>query len=158
MDEKLVELGEDPKRRATHRETPINFRAWARVVQDEGHRFLDGLMSRGVPLGVRGEIPFIPQVYDKKDKEEKEEDFHGWEEPEASFSHRSNFGSAISQREKVKNIVHSEVARGWIKKLRSREAEAKFGRDLQLASLRAVLKTLPGKKSGLCTMAHMVFL
>lgn len=56
MDEKLVELGENPKRRSTDRETPINFRrvqAWAKVVQDEDHRFLDGLMSKGVPLGVR---------------------------------------------------------------------------------------------------------
>ena len=143
MDERLVELGEDPKRKATDRETPINFRrvqAWARVVQDEDYRFLDGLMSRGVPLGVRGEIPFIPQVYDKKDKEEKEEDFHGWEEPEVSFSHRSNYGSAISHLEKVKSIVHSEVAKGWIKKITRKEAEAKFGRDLQLASLGAVPK------------------
>ena len=143
MDEKLVELGEDPKRRSRDRETPINFRrvqAWAKVVQDEDHRFLDGLMSKGVPLGVRGEIPFLPQVYDKKAREEKEEDFHGWDEQEDGFSHRSNYGSAISHIEKVEAIVLSEVKKGWIQKITKKEAEAKFGRDLQLASLGAVPK------------------
>eukprot|EP00434_Breviolum_minutum_P043149 symbB.v1.2.038446.t1/scaffold5913.1/size22488/1 len=143
MDEKLVELGEDPKRRSMDRETPINFRrvqAWAKVVQDEDHRFLHGLMSKGVPLGVRGEIPFLPQVYDKKAKEEKEEDFHGWDEQEDGFSHRSNYGSAISHIEKVEAIVLSEVKKGWIQKITKKEAEEKFGRDLQLASLGAVPK------------------
>ena len=66
MDERLVSLGLDPGRKESDRRTPINFRrvkAWAEAVEDEDFQFLDGLLKRGVPLGVRGEIPWVSNVY-----------------------------------------------------------------------------------------------
>ena len=76
MDERLISLGLDPRSRESDRKTPINFRrvkAWAEAVEDEDYRFLERLLRRGVPLGVRGEIPWVSRVYDKKVKDEKEE-------------------------------------------------------------------------------------
>ena len=60
LDELVVRLGKDPARRPTDRATAIGFRtfkAWAELLGDQDHQFLEGLVRRGVPLGVRGEIP-----------------------------------------------------------------------------------------------------
>lgn len=68
LDELVVRLGKDPARRPTDRATAIGFRrvkAWAEL----DHQFLEGLVRRGVPLGVRGEIPLVPAVYDRKKSE-----------------------------------------------------------------------------------------
>ena len=143
MDAKVASLGFDPRRQTGDRSTPINFRrvkAWAEAVEDEDCRFLEGLLSKGVPLGVRGEIPWISQVYDKKPKEEKEEGVMMWDEPEQPGDPRSNYGSAISHMDQVREIVEAEVEKGWIKKMPKEEAEKRFGGDLQLASLGAVPK------------------
>ena len=143
MDRRLLSLGVDPRRRGSDRATPINFRrlkAWAEVTEDEDFRFLDGLLERGVPLGVRGEIPWISQVYDKKPKDEKEEEFGRWEEKGEGVDPRSNYSSAVSHMKKVRDIVESEVEKGWIKRMSKKEAGEVFGDDLQLASLGAVPK------------------
>ena len=143
MDAKVASLGFDPRRQSGDRSTPINFRrvkAWAEAVEDEDCRFLEGLLSKGVPLGVRGEIPWISQVYDKKSKEEKEEGVMMWDEPEQPGDPRSNYGSAISHMDQVREIVEAEMEKGWIKKMPKEEAEKRFGGDLQLASLGAVPK------------------
>ena len=143
MDAKVASLGFDPRRQSGDRSTPINFRrvkAWAEAVEDEDCRFLEGLLSKGVPLGVRGEIPWISQVYDKKPKEEKEEGVMMWDEPEQPGDPRSNYGSAISHMDQVREIVEAEMEKGWIKKMPKEEAEKRFGGDLQLASLGAVPK------------------
>ena len=41
-------------------------------MEDQDCQFLEGLTKRGVPLGVRGEIPLVPAVYDRKEKGEQE--------------------------------------------------------------------------------------
>ena len=143
MDERLVSMGFDPKRRTSDRSTPINFRrlkAWAEVVEDEDCRFLEGLLTKGVPLGVRGEIRWISQVYDKKPQGEKDEEVWRWDEKESGAESRSNYSSAVSHMEKVKEVVETEVKKGWILRMSRKEAEEKFGGDLQLASLGAVPK------------------
>ena len=143
MDERLVALGLDPRRRKSDRSTPINFRrlkAWAEIVEDEDFRFLGGLLTRGVPLGVRGEIPWISQVYDKKPQGEKDEEIWRWDDRESGVEPRSNYGSAVSHMEKVREVVEIEVRKGWILRMAKKEAEEKFGGDLQLASLGAVPK------------------
>ena len=143
MDERLISLGLDPSSRESDRKTPINFRrvkAWAEAVEDEDYRFLEGLLSRGVPLGVRGEIPWVSRVYDKKVKDEKEELAWGWDEMEPKVELRSNYGSALAHMDKVQAVVEAEVEKGWIKKISLAEAEKMFGKDLQLASLGAVPK------------------
>ncbi len=61
MDQVLKGLGCFPERKAKDRSTAINFRrvqAFAKLMEDEDTSFLEGLASTGVPLGVRGEIPF----------------------------------------------------------------------------------------------------
>ena len=143
MDERLVSLGLDPGRKESDRRTPINFRrvkAWAEAVEDEDFQFLDGLLKRGVPLGVRGEIPWVSNVYDKKVKEEKEEMIWGWDESDPLAEPRTNYGSATAHMAKVQAIIESEVEKGWIKRIPLSEAEKEFGRGLQLASLGAVPK------------------
>ena len=109
MDKVLDELGYDSARRESDRCTAINFRrvqACAKILGDEDSLFLDGLAATGVPLGVRGEIPWVPEVYDRKEKGEKEEMGPQWcaevgEEP------RSNYGSAIAH----KAIAHKDSGR-----------------------------------------------
>ena len=143
MDRRLLSLGVDPKRRESDRATPINFRrlkAWAEVTEDEDFRFLDSLLERGVPLGVRGEIPLISQVYDKKPKGEKDEELGLWEEKGEGGDPRSNYSSAVTHMKKVRDIVEAEVEKGWIKRMSKKEAVEVFSDDLQLASLGAVPK------------------
>ena len=142
IDAVLRNLGYSPDRREGDRKTAINFRrvqAFAKVTKDEDITFLEGLASAGVPLGVRGEIPHVPEVYDKKEKGEREESTPQWggevgEEP------RSNYGSAIAHLEKVKRIVKEEEEKGWIKKVSLQEARRIYGSDVQVASLGAVPK------------------
>ena len=142
IDAVLRNLGYSPDRREGDCRTAINFRrvqAFAKVTKDEDITFLEGLASTGVPLGVRGEIPHVPEVYDKKEKGEREESTPQWggevgEEP------RSNYGSAIAHLEKVKRIVKEEEEKGWIKKVSLQEARRIYGSDVQVASLGAVPK------------------
>ena len=142
MDKVLEELGYDSARRESDRCTAINFRrvqACAKILGDEDSLFLDGLAATGVPLGVRGEIPWVPEVYDRKGKGEKEEMGPQWcaevgEEP------RSNYGSAIAHKEKVRKIVEEEERKGWIKRVSLQKAREVHGSDVQVASLGAVPK------------------
>ena len=65
IDAVLRNLGYSPDRREGDRRTAINFRrvqAFAKVTKDEDITFLEGLASTGVPLGVRGEIPHVPEL------------------------------------------------------------------------------------------------
>ena len=143
LDELVVRLGKDPTRRPTDRATAIGFRrakAWAELLGDEDHRFLEGLVRRGVPLGVRGEIPLVPAVYDRKEKGEQEPPRDVWEEEAEPSEPRTNYRSAIDHLEKVKSIIQAEIEKGWIRRLPLEEAYQKFGRDVQIASLGAVPK------------------
>ena len=57
LDEKVRSLGKDPRRKPDDRDTVINFRrlkAWAQILEDEDHLFLEGVASLGVPLGFKG--------------------------------------------------------------------------------------------------------
>ena len=143
LDELVVKLGKDPARKPTDRKTAIGFRrvkAWAELLGDQDHQFLEGLVRRGVPLGVRGEIPLVPAVYDRKEKGEDEFSRDVWEEEVEAPEPRSNYRSAIDHLEKVKGIVQAEIEKGWIRRIPLQEAYRKFGRDVQVASLGAVPK------------------
>ena len=142
MDEILERLGYKPHRRKSDRTTAINFRrvrAFAQVVGDEDSVFLEGLVSTGVPLGVRGEIPHVAEVYDRKEKGEKEEGESGWDKDDDPEP-RSNYGSATAHMDKVQAIVEEEERKGWIKKVSLEEAKRMYGSDVQVASLGAVPK------------------
>ena len=142
MDEILERLGYKPHRRKSDRTTAINFRrvrAFAQVVGDEDSAFLEGLVSTGVPLGVRGEIPHVAEVYDRKEKGEKEEGESGWDKDDDPEP-RSNYGSATAHMDKVQAIVEEEERKGWIKKVSLEEAKRMYGSDVQVASLGAVPK------------------
>ena len=143
LDELVVRLGKDPTRRPTDRATAVGFRrakAWAELLGDEDHQFLEGLVRRGVPLGVRGEIPLVPAVYDRKEKGEQEPPRDVWEEEAEPSEPRTNYRSAMDHLEKVKSIIQAEIEKGWIRRLPLEEAYQKFGRDVQIASLGAVPK------------------
>ena len=69
LDEVVRRLGQDPGRLEDDVPSEIAFRrllAWGRIVEDADHRFIEDMAGTGVPLGVRGEIPWIEAVYDKK--------------------------------------------------------------------------------------------
>lgn len=60
LDERVLSLGKDPRRKGQDRETAINFRrlkAWAQLTEDEDWMFLEGVASLGVCLGVRSGSP-----------------------------------------------------------------------------------------------------
>ena len=142
IDKALKDLGFFPDRREKDRDTAINFRrvqAFAKVTEDEDTAFLEGLAATGVPLGVRGEIPHVPEVYDKKEKGEKEDSGFVWD-GEVDEEPRSNYGSAVAHLDKVKKIVEDEEKKGWIKKMSLQEARSRYGSDVQVASLGAVPK------------------
>ena len=142
MDNLLVKLGKDPRRKATDRSTEINFRrlkALAEIVEDEDHSYLAPLVARGVPLGVRGEIGRIPAVYDQKSKNEDDQRPLSWDE-EMKHVDRSNYKSATSHMELVKSHILEDVKKGWIVGLSRDEALRRFGDELQIASLGAVPK------------------
>ena len=69
LDEVVRRLGQEPSRLEDDVPSEIAFRrllAWGRIVEDADHRFIEDMAGTGVPLGVRGEIPWIEAVYDKK--------------------------------------------------------------------------------------------
>ena len=146
LDRGVTKLGKDPSRKEHDRSTAINFRrlkAWAEILEDEDHFFLGGLIRTGVPLGVRGEIPWIPQAYDKKEKAEKDETFQTWDDKVEDLdgdSFRTNYKSATSHLPKVKRIIEEEERKGWIKRLPLKEAKRIYHGDLQIASLGATTK------------------
>ena len=144
LDEKVRSLGKDPRRKPDDRDTVVNFRrlkAWAQILEDEDHLFLEGVASLGVPLGVRGEIPWVSRVYDRKEKGEKDEaGLHSWVEDSPGETLRDNYSSATSHLDKVKKIVEEEEKKGWIKRMPLSEAKEIYGEDLQVASLGAVPK------------------
>ena len=143
LDELVKKLGKDPSRKASDRDTVIGFRrvkAWAELVEDQDWQFLEGLAKRGVPLGVRGEIPLVPAVYDRKEKGEQEPLGSLWGEEDGRPEHRSNYSSAVTHIEKVKKVVEAEIEKGWIRRIPMEEAYQKFGKEVQVASLGAVPK------------------
>ena len=143
LDELVKKLGKDPSRKASDRDTVIGFRrvkAWAELVEDQDCQFLEGLAKRGVPLGVRGEIPLVPAVYDRKEKGEQEPLGSLWDEEDGRPEHRSNYSSAVTHIEKVKKVVEAEIEKGWIRRIPMEEAYQKFGKEVQVASLGAVPK------------------
>lgn len=69
IDSFLVELGEDPTKRSSDRETEINMRrlmAVAACLGDEDFAYLDEMASRGVAIGVDVELPRVPKVFEEK--------------------------------------------------------------------------------------------
>lgn len=70
LDNAVLRMKKDPRRKEQDRSSAINFRrlkAWAELLGDEDSLFLGGVARTGVPLGVRGEIPLIQPVYDRKE-------------------------------------------------------------------------------------------
>lgn len=96
LDQVVTSLGKHPGRRQGDRETDIQFRrlkAWAELVEDEDHTFLHALASRGVPVGARGEIGRVAEVYDAKIKGEQDGAPSSWED-DFRASDRDNYRSA----------------------------------------------------------------
>ena len=142
LDEVVVALGKKPGRREGDRDTEIQFRrlkAWAELVEDEDHSYLHGLAARGVPVGARGEIGKIGEVYDSKIKGEPEGSLPAWEE-DFQGSDRDNYRSATEHLDKVKLHIEEDIKKGWIVEMSREEAERRFGDELQIASLGAVPK------------------
>ena len=125
MDQLLVGLGFDPHRRSTDRSSEIHFRrlrAWAEVVQDPDSKFLEGMAATGVPLGARGEIPWVSSVYNKREKKEAEDQPARWEDSDL-HEFRGNYTSAKEHIEKVRAHVESDLEKGWTVKVTLGEAK-----------------------------------
>lgn len=142
LDEVVVALGKKPERRKGDRKTEIQFRrlkAWAELVEDEDHTYLHAMASRGVPVGARGEIGRVSDVYDPKVKGESEGHPPTWEE-EFQQSDRDNYRSATEHLDKVRLHIEEDIKKGWVIEMSREEAERRFGDELQIASLGAVPK------------------
>ena len=142
LDQLVVSLGKKPGRRKGDRDTEIHFRrlkAWAELVEDEDHLYLHTMAARGVPIGARGEIGRISEVYDPKTKGDVEVTPPVWGEDFQS-SERDNYRSATEHLDKVKKHVEEDVKKGWVVQMSKEEAEKKFKDELQIASLGAVPK------------------
>ena len=138
----LDSFGVAPQRKPGDRRSEIHFRrlrAWAEVVQDPDSKFLEGMASTGVPLGTRGEIPWVSAVYDKRERKGSEDPAARWEETDFQ-EYRGNYTSAKDHMEKVRSHVESDLEKGWMVKVTLEEARRKYGDELQVASLRAVPK------------------
>ena len=149
MDGLVSKLGKDPRRKSSDRVTEINFRrlkALADLVEDEDHSYLSTMASRGVPLGVRGEVGRVDLVYDPKVKNEGDARPPEWED-DMKLTDRSNYKSATSHLEMVKEHILDDAKKGWIVEMSREEAEKKFGDELQIASLGAVPKD-PRRQGG----------
>ena len=142
VDGLAIKLGKNPRRKTSDRVTEINFRrlkALAELVEDEDHAYLATMASRGVPLGVRGEIGKVTSAYDPKMKNEEDSRPPAWEE-EMKLADRSNYKSATAHLEMVKEHILDDAEKGWIVEMSREEAVRKFGDELQIASLGAVPK------------------
>ena len=142
LDDLVKGLGKDPGRKKGDRDVEINVRrlkAWAELSGDEDFVYLGALASRGVPLGVRGEIGRVPSIYDPKSKNEEDSIPAGWDEDMVQTD-RDNYASAKSHLELVKSHIEEDVKKGWIIKMSKEEASRRFGDELQIASLGAVPK------------------
>ena len=142
LDEVVKSLGKDPSRKEGDRCTEINFRrlrAWSELVEDEDDRYLSSLASKGVPLGARKEIGRVTAAYDSKGKDDDDRVPAEWDE-DFEQSRRDNYASATSHMERVKFHVEEDIGRGWVAPMPLREAQLRYGEELQIASLGAVPK------------------
>ena len=143
LDEVVVGLGKQVKRRDDDRSSEIHFRrlaAWAEIFEDEDCRYLSSMASRGVPLGTRSEIGRVTAAYDAKSKEEEDKlPAHGWVE-DFEHSHRDNYISATAHLDMVRKHIEEDIEKGWISSLSLEEAKRTYGEELQIASLGAVPK------------------
>eukprot|EP00434_Breviolum_minutum_P020185 symbB.v1.2.017800.t1/scaffold1394.1/size200789/23 len=142
VDSLATKLGKNPRRKTNDRVTEINFRrlkALAELVEDEDHTYLATMASRGVPLGVRGEIGKVTSAYDLKTKNEEDSRPPAWEE-EMKLADRSNYKSATAHLEMVKEHILDDAKKGWVVEMSREEAVRRFGDELQIASLGAVPK------------------
>ena len=133
--------GFKPKRREGDVQTEISYRhlqAWALLVEDADSHFLADVASTGVPLGVRGEVPWVQAVYEKKGNDSAPV---MWEEDSGVDPVlRDNYASAKDHMTKVKEHVEEDIRKGWMVRMTRQEAVDRFGEDLQVASLGAVPK------------------
>lgn len=144
IDSFLVELGEDPTRRSSDRETEINMRrlmAVAACLGDEDFAYLDEMASRGVAIGVDVELPRVPKVFEEKTSWALEFEEAMWEDVVSD-----NYPSAKENEKDIKRQVMEEVEAGTIKRLGHKEAVKKFGGRLAVAALGAVPKELNSER------------
>ena len=74
LDKVVRDLGQEPLPKKGDIPAEIAFRrvlAWGKIVEDADHRFVEDMVTTGAPLGVRGEIPWVEAVYDKKPQSEE---------------------------------------------------------------------------------------
>ena len=142
LDGVVRSLGKDPSRKEGDRDTEFNFRrlrAWSELVEDEDDRYLSSLASKGVPLGARKEIGRIPAAYDSKGKDDDDRVPSEWDE-DFEQSRRDNYSSATSRIEMVRSHVEEDIKKGWVAAMSLRDAQLRYGEELQIASLGAVPK------------------
>ena len=144
IDSFLEELGEDPTRRSSDRETEINMRrlmAVAACLGDEDFVYLDEMASKGVAIGVDVELPRVPKVFEEKTSWALEFEEAMWEDVVSD-----NYPSAKENEKDIKRQVMEEVEAGTIKRLGRKEAVKKFGGRLAVAALGAVPKELNSER------------
>ncbi|CAK8993985.1 Ubiquitin carboxyl-terminal hydrolase 17-like protein E [Durusdinium trenchii] len=142
LDEVVRDMGQEPLPKEGDIPAEIALRrvlAWGKIVEDADHRFVEDMVTTGAPLGVRGEIPWVEAVYDKKPQSEEAQGSR-WEEDVEEAIIRENYASAKEHMDKVKGHVPKDVEKGWMVEVSKAEAEGRYGDELQVASLGAVPK------------------
>ena len=110
--------------RPEDRSTPVKVRllqSLAAALGDSDHEYLEELITLAVPLGVNGEIPRIPAVYEEKGKWVLPEgDLERWEEEQL----RDNYQSATEHFSAVADQIQEDVETGRVLKMSLEEARA----------------------------------
>ena len=100
----------------------------------------------GVPLGVGTELPRTPAVFPEKTKwalaEQAEWGGDSVEARNFTGSRRANYSSAVGFRKEVEAQLREQATRGEVVIMPEKDAEAKYGSKLTIASLSALEKGL----------------
>ena len=138
LDGVLRAEGVCPDRQATDRQTEINFRRVAALLElagDPDFAFLNELASVGACLGVGEVLPRVPAVFEAKTR---------WKlsEPGGDFEPTvcANYKSAEENMEDIRRQIVQELHKGTVVSMTKSEAQRKFGNKLAVAALGAVPK------------------
>ena len=144
IDKALEEMGTQPRRLSSDRDTEVNFRrlkAMAEILEDEDYEYLEAMAERGVPLGADETMPRTPKVFEEKVKWPRD-----LVEEEMREIWAENYESAEAGKEDIYRQVDEEVKRGTIKLVSEEEAKRRYGDRLAVAALGAVPKELNSDK------------
>ena len=138
------QTGQQPRRRDSDEESPLEFRLLGAFLKSAIDPETDlPSFAEGVRIGVGVQLPRVPAVYPRKRKwrltEQEDPEAYLWYDV-AQGADNKNYASAKELAEAVKEQLELSVAKGHAMKLTEEEARKKYGNSLVVASLGAQVK------------------